>query len=85
LVNSLIAAIMVSIVCLAFLTCCSPKDASAEGSNVAIANPASANCEEQGGKLEIRTAEDGSQAGYCILKDGSECEEWAFYRGECGK
>ncbi len=49
-----------------------------------IANPASTYCEEQGGSLEIRTAGDGSQAGYCTLKNGTVCEEWAYYRGECG-
>ena len=52
------------------------------GGQAQIANPASVYCEEQGGKLEIRTNTDGSQTGYCI-KDGTECEEWAFYRGEC--
>ncbi|MBG0771203.1 MAG: DUF333 domain-containing protein [Anaerolineaceae bacterium] len=48
-----------------------------------LANPASVYCEEQGGTLDIRD-EDGGQVGYCIFADGSECEEWAFYRGECG-
>ena len=48
-----------------------------------IANPASQFCEEQGYKVEIRTAADGSQTGYCIFDDGTECEEWAFQRGEC--
>ena len=48
-----------------------------------IANPASAYCVEQGGTSEIRTAEDGSQSGVCAFPDGSECEEWAFFRGEC--
>jgi putative hemolysin len=47
-------------------------------------NPASAYCVEQGFKSEIRTAADGSQTGYCIFPDGSECEEWAYFRGECG-
>jgi len=47
-------------------------------------NPASAFCEEQGGKVEIRTAADGSQQGFCILPDGTECDEWAYYRSECG-
>jgi len=48
-----------------------------------IANPASVNCEEQGGRLDIRTDEAGGQIGYCIFEDGTECEEWAFLRGEC--
>jgi len=46
-------------------------------------NPASAFCVEQGFRSEIRTAVDGSQAGYCIFPDGSECDEWAYFRGEC--
>jgi len=53
------------------------------GEQAQIANPASVYCEEQGGTLEIRTADDGSQTGYCTLKDGTECEEWAYYRREC--
>lgn len=51
--------------------------------NVGIANPASVFCEQNGGKLEIITATDGSQGGMCKFSDGSECEEWAFQRGEC--
>ena len=47
-----------------------------------LANPASVYCEEQGYTLEMRTDEDGDYA-VCIFPDGSECEEWAFYRGEC--
>ncbi len=47
-----------------------------------LPNPASVYCEEQGGTLEIRD-EAGGQVGYCVFDDGSECEEWAFMRGEC--
>jgi putative hemolysin len=47
-----------------------------------MANPASTYCLEQGGQLEIRTDETGGQYGICILPEG-ECEEWAFFRGEC--
>ena len=47
-------------------------------------NPASAYCVEQGFKSEIRTAADGSQTGYCTFPDGSECDEWAYFRGKCG-
>lgn len=46
-------------------------------------NPASVYCEQQGYQVEIHTAPDGNQAGYCIFPDGSECDEWAFFRGEC--
>ncbi len=47
-------------------------------------NPASVYCEQNGNKLEIQTASDGSQSGVCIFPDGSTCDEWAYYRGECG-
>jgi putative hemolysin len=47
-----------------------------------LANPASVYCEEQGYTLEMRTDENGTY-GMCIFPDGSECEEWSFYRGEC--
>jgi len=48
-----------------------------------IPNPASVYCEENGNKLEIRIADDGSQSGVCIFPDGSSCDEWAYYKGEC--
>ena len=48
-----------------------------------LPNPASKFCEDQGYTLEIRD-EAGGQIGYCIFPDGTECEEWAFYREECG-
>jgi hypothetical protein len=48
-----------------------------------LANPASVYCEEQGHALEARTDENGTY-GVCIFADGSECEEWAYFRGECG-
>lgn len=46
-------------------------------------NPASEYCIQQGGTMKIRTQPNGSQNGVCTFLDGSECEEWAFYRGEC--
>jgi putative hemolysin len=48
-----------------------------------VPNPASVFCEQQGYTLEIRTAADGSQTGVCVFPDGSECDEWAYYRAEC--
>lgn len=58
------------------------EEGSEEEEEVGMANPASVYCEEQGGALEIRE-ENGGQGGYCIFEDGSECEEWEYYRGEC--
>jgi putative hemolysin len=46
-------------------------------------NPASVYCEQNGNTLEIQTAADGSQSGVCVFPDGSTCEEWANFRGEC--
>lgn len=53
------------------------------GGGTGIANPASVYCEEQGYTLEMRTDENGGQYGVCLFPDGSECEEWAFFRGAC--
>jgi len=47
-------------------------------------NPASAYCEQQGNRSEIVTAADGSQYGVCIFPDDSLCDEWAYFRDECG-
>jgi uncharacterized protein len=63
---------------------CSPglAPATADGP-AALPNPASVYCEGQGGRLEIRSDASGGQWGTCLFSDGSECEEWAFYRQEC--
>ncbi|MCD6291411.1 MAG: DUF333 domain-containing protein [Anaerolineae bacterium] len=50
---------------------------------VGMANPASKYCEEHDGKLEIRKDAQGNEYSVCVSPDNSECEEWAFYRGEC--
>jgi len=47
-------------------------------------NPASVYCEQQGNRSEVVTAADGSQYGVCIFPDESICDEWAYFRGECG-
>jgi putative hemolysin len=48
-------------------------------------NPASAYVHFLGYKVEIRKQPDGSEYGVCIFPDGSECDDWSFYRGICGK
>lgn len=47
-----------------------------------IANPASVFCQENGGINETREGE-GGQYGVCKFNDGSECGDWAYFRGEC--
>ncbi len=58
-----------------------PSAPAGEGAD--MVNPASAYCEQQGYQLEIVTAADGSQSGVCVFPDGSSCDEWAYFRGEC--
>ena len=48
-----------------------------------LANPASVYCAQNGGASKIVTAADGSQSGLCAFPDGSQCDEWAYYRGTC--
>ena len=48
-----------------------------------LPNPASVFCEENGGQLEFRQDDTGGTYGVCIFPDGSECEEWAYFRGGC--
>ena len=61
---------------------CNPKQVEPT-SQANMPNPASVHCEQQGNKLEIVTAVDGSQSGVCIFPDGSTCDEWAYFNGEC--
>lgn len=51
---------------------------------VGMANPASVYCEQNGGAVNIITDKDGSQRADCILADKTVCDEWAYFRGECG-
>lgn len=50
-----------------------------------MSNPASIFCVSKGYKNIIRNNADGSQYGVCVFNDGSECDEWKYYRGECGE
>lgn len=61
------------------LAACTPKPTPVQN----MPNPASVHCEQNGGKLEIRSDAAGNQAGVCVFPDGSECDEWAYFRGEC--
>ena len=45
-----------------------------------MANPASVYCEEQGGTVNIIKDEEGNESGMCKLADGTEVEEWEYYR-----
>lgn len=85
-----VALVTTATVILIALTACTALQAQAVDTapvdvpQASMPNPASLYCEQNGNKLEIRTADDGSQSGICIFPDGSACDEWAYYRGECG-
>lgn len=70
--------IIIFIIVLITLTACASPQA-----QTGLPNPASVYCEQNGGALEIITAADGSQSGRCVFPDGSFCDEWAYFRGEC--
>jgi putative hemolysin len=82
--------IILFIIILMALTACTalqvqtPEPAATDIPQVNMPNPASVYCEQNGNKLEIQTASDGSQNGICVFPDGSTCDEWAYFRGECG-
>jgi putative hemolysin len=67
-----------TIIMMALTACAAPQ------TQAGMPNPASLYCEQNGNKLEIQTAADGSQSGVCVFPNGSTCDEWAYYRGECG-
>lgn len=48
-----------------------------------LANPASVYCIENGGTIDIMAGWDSGQIGICTFTSGSQCEEWAMFRGDC--
>src|SRR5512141_835178 len=81
---TLIIILMALAACTAPQTQVAPEPAATDMPQAGIPNPAAVYCTQQGNKLEIRTADDGSQSGICIFPDGGTCDEWAYYRRECG-
>jgi len=47
-----------------------------------LANPAAVKCEEDNGTLESYQTEAG-EAALCIFTDGSICNQWSYFRGDC--
>jgi hypothetical protein len=46
------------------------------------ASPASLNCTQNHGKLEIYQTPEGEKAN-CLLPGGKVCDEWEMFRGNC--
>jgi putative hemolysin len=80
----LIILLMALTACTTPQTQAATEPATTDVPQVNMPNPASVYCEQNGNTLEIRTAADGSQSGVCVFPDDSTCDEWAYYRGECG-
>ncbi|MGD9702507.1 MAG: DUF333 domain-containing protein [Acidimicrobiia bacterium] len=56
------------------LTACGGDD---DDEPAQLPNPASVFCEEQGGTVDL-------QSGICTLPDGTEIDEWEYYRSQTG-
>ncbi len=54
-----------------------------DSTSAQIANPAAVYCIDNNGTLQIKDSPDG-QYSLCVFNDGSSCEEWEYFRGECG-
>lgn len=79
----LLVALLAILIVGAYVVRSGMKSVAVPSQDTGIANPASTNCIEAGGSLEIAEGA-GGQAGYCHLKDGRVCEEWALFRdGTC--
>lgn len=74
-------ALMIAAVFLA-LGCSSESPEVVPSPGAGLANPASEYCAENGGTEENRSGE-GGEYGVCVFPDGSECESFAYMRGEC--
>lgn len=72
------------ILLMALAACAAPEPATTDPPPASLPNPASVYCTQQGNRHEIRSAADGSQYGMCLFPDGGACDEWAYFRGECG-
>lgn len=83
--KKLVCASVVALIAIVSAPGCSSGDEGPLGEAAsAIPNPASVYCESQGYRLVIVNG-PGGQYGVCVFPDGSSCEEWSFYRGECGQ
>jgi putative hemolysin len=75
--------ITTAVILMLSLVACSEGDEGSNDTGAGLPNPAAVYCEEQGGTLQTRQDETGGAYSVCLFDDGTECEEWAYYRGEC--
>src|SRR5689334_13828667 len=83
--RTLFAASALALIMIALGPGCGPSESAELGeAPSAISNPASDYCAKQGYRWETRTEPRGDY-GVCRFPDGSSCEEWDFYKANCGK
>ncbi len=51
--------------------------------DTALSNPATVYCLSRNGEFVMKKTLAGTTEGYCTLPDGTECEVWSLYKGEC--
>jgi len=73
---------LVVLVGIGLFTSCKPEQLSPTP-DANMPNPASVFCEQNGGRLDLRQDASGGVVGVCVFPDGSECDEWTYFRGEC--
>ncbi|MBN1565839.1 MAG: DUF333 domain-containing protein [Anaerolineae bacterium] len=61
-----------------------PDDRQFSSNTLTIGNPAAVYCKELGHEYVVEVSDPGQQ-GICKFADGSQCNQWAFLRGECGQ
>ena len=76
---------LLSLAFVALLLLCGCTNQPTGSSQTQMANPASVKCVQDGGLDKLLYGPDGGQYALCLFPDGSVCEEWAYYRGECSK
>lgn len=83
MIRKTMISMLMLILTLLWASCNSDQLAAGPTPEPSMPNPASVYCEEHGGRLELRQDASGGVAGVCIFADGSECDEWVYFRGEC--
>lgn len=83
LVHCLVITLALSTAVLLAACTAAPTPAPAATPAAGLPNPASVFCQEKGGQLKIERDAAGNESGMCVFSDGSQCDEWAFFRGEC--
>jgi putative hemolysin len=75
--------LFVLITALSLAACAGPAASATATPGPNLPNPAAVYCLENGGTVEIRQDAAGRHYGVCVFTDQSECDEWAYLRGDC--